>query len=199
MGNENRKEQDRDLPLEKHLESNLVKECGHALQSESKRHDHLRTESTVKHHLSLTTKSGISIIQAPGIESPGVFYGSKLPGLPIKICRDIGIAGIDENVFEQFHDSEAEDIYDLYNACNGVIHRGLLDVRKLDELSEEELEVLNVSRLREIWMHTRSGCPTCAGIIDTLNSVRGILSDDEEDIECKQINSTLEDNIDLFL
>src|SRR5258707_83813 len=76
---------------------------------------------------------------------------------------------------------ESEDIYDLYNACNGVVCDGLLDVRALDELSPEELEVLNVRRLKEIWLHTVSGCQTCAGIINTLNAVRGMLGEDEEE------------------
>ena len=40
---------------------------------------------------------------------------------------------------DSFHDSESEDIYDLYNACNGLVRDdGLLDIRELDELSQEE-------------------------------------------------------------
>jgi hypothetical protein len=77
-----------------------------------------------------------------------------------------------QNNTHDFHDSEAEDVYDLYNACNGVLHNHLLDVRKLDELSQEESAVLNVTRLREIWAHTATGCLRCKKIISTLNSAR---------------------------
>lgn len=80
-----------------------------------------------------------------------------------------------------FHDSKSEDIYDLYNACNGVILNGLLDKRKLDELSEAESKALNVPRLLEIWEHTAAGCIECAAIIKTLNGIRGTLRDDIED------------------
>ena len=75
---------------------------------------------------------------------------------------------------DQFHDSATEDLYDLYNACNGVMHEGLLDVRKLDELSAEEIEVLDIDRLREVWHHmaSGSGCDRCKAIVNTLNSVR---------------------------
>jgi hypothetical protein len=74
---------------------------------------------------------------------------------------------------EQFHDSESENVYDLYNACNGVMHEGRLDIRKLDELSPEELKVLDVVRLREVWEHT-AGCAECERIINILNEARGI-------------------------
>lgn len=77
-----------------------------------------------------------------------------------------------KNNTHDFHNSEAEDVYDLYNACNGVLHNHLLDVRKLDELSQEESAVLNVTRLREIWAHTATGCLRCKEIISTLNSAR---------------------------
>ena len=90
---------------------------------------------------------------------------------------------------DQFHDSESEDIYDLYNACNGALDGDLLDVRKLDELSREESEALDVARLREIWEHTKSGCAKCKAIITTLNAARGLLlreSDEERSPEQSQ-------------
>jgi len=43
---------------------------------------------------------------------------------------------------EEFHDSELGDIYDLFNACNGEMVNGLLDVSKLDEYSPEDAEAL---------------------------------------------------------
>lgn len=76
----------------------------------------------------------------------------------------------------QFHNSEGGDIFDLYNACDGQLRNGLLDIRQLDEFSQEERAELNVSRLREIWSHTASGCSQCQEIVQNLNSVRGILS-----------------------
>ena len=73
---------------------------------------------------------------------------------------------------DPFHNSERGDVYDLYNACNGVLHDGLLDIRKLDELSAEEVEYLDLPRLRKVWQHTASGCIQCKTIINTLNSAR---------------------------
>jgi hypothetical protein len=75
----------------------------------------------------------------------------------------------------QFHDCEDGDIFDLYNACDGQLENGLLDIRQLDEFSEEERAQLNVTKLTEIWIHTASGCSQCGGIVQILNSVRGAL------------------------
>lgn len=75
-----------------------------------------------------------------------------------------------------FHDSESVDVYDLYNACNGTLHNGILDIRKLDDLSKEEREVLDVPRLREVWNHVASGCAECIGIVNTLNFARSAMS-----------------------
>lgn len=77
-----------------------------------------------------------------------------------------------EETTDQFHNNELGDVYDLYNACNGVMFGELLDVRRLDELSEDEREVLDVPRLREIWLHTASGCAKCRHIVATLNLSR---------------------------
>jgi len=72
----------------------------------------------------------------------------------------------------EFHDSELGDIYDLYNACDGVMLDGLLDVRRLDELSQEVAAALNLPRLREVWVHTASGCHRCKRIVEILNQSR---------------------------
>lgn len=72
----------------------------------------------------------------------------------------------------ELHDSEAGDIYALYNACDGVIVNGLLDVRKLEEYSPEDAEALNVPRLKEVWEHTASGCPVCEDIVQALSRLR---------------------------
>jgi hypothetical protein len=77
-----------------------------------------------------------------------------------------------------FHDSESEDdgdvadVFDLYQACNGETIEGVLNVAKLDKLSAEEREVLDVPRLRELASHVVSGCSHCASIVDTLNRAR---------------------------
>ncbi len=77
-----------------------------------------------------------------------------------------------------FHDSESEDVgdvadvFDLYTACNGEVLDGVLNVRKLDELSEEEREVLDVPRLKELAAHVVSGCAHCQSIVYTLNRAR---------------------------
>ena len=91
-----------------------------------------------------------------------------------------------KNNTHDFHNSEAEDVYDLHNACNGVLHNHLLDVRKLDELSREESAALNVTRLREIWAHTATGCLRCKKIISTLNSARVMIGQSVEEAAAEQ-------------
>lgn len=99
---------------------------------------------------------------------------------------------------DPFHDSsEAEDIYDLFNACNGIVlSNGLLDISQLDEFSPEDAEALNVPRLREIWSHTESGCSQCAKIISTLNMVRGTLGEGAEWTSGEPSNTSDADVID---
>lgn len=81
---------------------------------------------------------------------------------------------------DEFHDSES-DVFDLFNACNGVMRDGLLDVSKLDDFTEEEARALNVPRLREIWKHTAIGCLECKRIIAALNSIRKSLREEMEE------------------
>ncbi|HET6976680.1 MAG TPA: hypothetical protein VFI24_10185 [Pyrinomonadaceae bacterium] len=71
----------------------------------------------------------------------------------------------------EYHDSET-DVFALFNACDGVIVNGLLDIRKLEEYSPEDAEALNVSRLKEVWKHTASGCSKCKEIVHALSSLR---------------------------
>ena len=78
-----------------------------------------------------------------------------------------------------FHNSETGDIYDLYNACNGVLRDdGLLDVTKLEEYGPDDYDALNVPRLREVWDHTTLGCSTCEDIITGLNRLRGTIKEE---------------------
>ena len=117
--------------------------------------------------------------RSPGAVQPGVFFG---PGVSLRVAprkrasRREALA--QQADARRFHDSETGDVYDLYNACNGEMAGALLDVRKLDELSAEEKEALDVRRLREVWEHTASGCPTCDHIIRTLNAARGLLREE---------------------
>jgi hypothetical protein len=79
----------------------------------------------------------------------------------------------EKNDAAQFHDNDSsEDIYDLYNACNGIMINGLLDIDRLDELNPAEKEEFDEARLREVWEHTATGCGQCATIIDILNRFR---------------------------
>jgi hypothetical protein len=80
-----------------------------------------------------------------------------------------------EETTDEFHNNELGDVYDLYNACNGAMVGDLLDVRKLDELSAQEREALDVPHPREVWAHTASGCPRCKHIVATLNLSRGMM------------------------
>ena len=81
---------------------------------------------------------------------------------------------------DQFHDSESDDIYDLYNACNGAMRDGMLDIAKLDELSEEEAAMLDMPRLKALGDHIASGCARCEAVIRTLNWARGLLKKSAE-------------------
>lgn len=83
---------------------------------------------------------------------------------------------------DPFHDSDL-DIFDLYNILDGMTREdGLLDIRVLDQFSQEDAAALNVVRLKEIWTHTATGCPKCADIIRSLNIIRGTLKEDAEEI-----------------
>lgn len=118
--------------------------------------------------------------RSPGAGQPGIFLGfARGERRPEAYDEPTGGEVLIQNDLRQYHDSESGDIYDLYNACNGATRDGLLDVRKLDELSAEEREALDVERLRGVWEHTATGCVTCARIIRTLNAARRILRDDE--------------------
>ncbi len=178
MGVENKDGEDRELPL-----SNLSSKArGLADRCTDVRQSHAPSTPNVKRHFAVAVIPSISTLQNPGTKPPGVFFESESGALSVAATAVIGNEARHEHPGDEFHDSELGDIFTLYNACNGVVLDGLLDVRKLDELSDEELEVLNVTRLREIWLHTVSGCRTCAGIIRRLNAVRCSLGDEEEEM-----------------
>lgn len=95
----------------------------------------------------------------------------------------------------EFHDSESGDIYDLYNACNGIVREGFLDVEQLNNYTPDEAEELNVSRLREVWEHTTTGCLKCREIVLALDKIRGVVSEVAEEIEPGNDQETDEDSI----
>ena len=94
---------------------------------------------------------------------------------------------------DPFHDSEL-DVFDLFNACDGRMREGLLDIRMLDQFSPEEAAALNVVRLKEIWTHTATGCPECARIIRSLNIIRGTLKEDADELRQAQQAIALKGN-----
>ena len=82
---------------------------------------------------------------------------------------------IEEEEGDSFHDSESQDIFDLFNAVNGVVlENGLLDASKLNEYGPADAEALNVPRLWEIYDHA-TGCDQCKQIIRALYDLRRTL------------------------
>ena len=168
---EKHKKEEHELP-HRELENSLAQSGSYVGHSRHEGHGHSPTHNSVNQH-GITVLPSQSNSLIPGIQTPGISIDTNIPGLSVTI-KPIS------NDVAEFHDSESGDIYDLYNACNGQIRGdGFLDISKLDELSNDEREILNVNRLRDIWRHTISGCATCAGIVRTLNSIRPIVGDEE--------------------
>jgi hypothetical protein len=136
----------------------------------------------------------------PGIENLGTFFSFRQLNMHVltPTTESLRRNNVDqEKDTDQFHDSsDSEDIYDLYNACNGILRNGLLDKGQLDEYSPDDAEALNVSKLREIWEHTASGCLRCVEIIRTLNEIRGTLRDEADEPIDKQAEEVDVDVID---
>jgi len=101
---------------------------------------------------------------------------------------------------DSFHNNdESEDIYDLYNAVNGIVRsNGLLDIDELSKLSQQESAALDVPRLKEIWQHTATGCARCANIIEILNLARQTLAQELESLpeQNEAVDSNVIDAID---
>jgi len=101
-----------------------------------------------------------------------------------------------ENDSDHFHDSESGDIYDLFNACNGIIVRdGLLDVDQLNNYTAKEAEALNIIRLKQVWEHTRTGCPDCRKIVAALHALRRVVGNVAGDIVSHQDDSETDPDI----
>ena len=169
---EKHKKEEQELP-HRELEDSLAPSGSYIGHPRYEGHVHSLTHHSVSQH-------GISVLLPsqsnspnPRIQAPGISLDTYIPGLSVTI-KPIS------NDVAEFHDSQSGDIYDLYNACNGEVGGdGFLDISKLNELSDDEREILNVGRLREIWRHTISGCATCAGIVRTLNSIRPMVGEEE--------------------
>ena len=111
--------------------------------------------------------------ELPGPNQPGLFFDLTWP--PFLLSENRGRRPV-PNETDEFHDSDV-DVFDLYNACNGIIRGGFLDVRELDKYSPDDAKALNVPRLKEIWEHTTTGCLQCREIIEALHVVRGAVHD----------------------
>lgn len=125
------------------------------------------------------------LMRDPGSETPGLPFApwlvnSSAPTLTTEPVRRKTVEQKNDPDLDPFHNSEV-DIYDLFNAVNGVVVNGLLDISQLDEYTPQEAEELNVPRLREVWEHTASGCLRCATIVSILNDIRGSLSADYDE------------------
>jgi hypothetical protein len=155
--------------------------------SRDEQHQRLLTQTPAARRLVVDPKPslrGTHGSRNPGIKQSGLFFDwprLNLSALPLA-TESLRRQPVEETGDDEFHDSESEDVYDLFNACNGVLHKGRLDIRKLDEYSPEEAEALNVPRLKEIWDHTELGCSECEEIIRTLNLIRGTLREDAEEL-----------------
>lgn len=132
---------------------------------------------------------GVFVSRDPGLESPQTFFNLARPEPPAlspasdSRGRETVDQKDDDDHFHDFHDSELGDVFDLYLAVNGAVRRdGYLDVEVLHQYSPPEAEALNVPRLIEVWNHTKTGCPECAHIINTLNGVRGTLAEKAEEL-----------------
>lgn len=148
----------------------------------------LLQRSLVARHPACILESSSPVIlnsRGPGVEHAGIFFGLRhlyLPALSLTTEPLRRIIVDQQKETDEFHDGELS-VYALYNACDGVVLKnGLLDVSKLDEYSPEDAKALNVPRLKQIWLHTRSGCAQCKRIISTLNMVRGTLGEAAEEL-----------------
>jgi hypothetical protein len=74
---------------------------------------------------------------------------------------------------DNFHEDEFDAVFDLFNACNGEFDSsGMLKKSKLQELTVEEKNILDVPRLTRLWHHIKDGCPECWSVIATISDAR---------------------------
>lgn len=146
-------------------------------------HRHFLNQAPAARHLVLSPGPLSQAIHSPrdsGVKQAGIFH--EFPRFnPSLATESLRRPPVDLKEADPFHDSESEDLVDLYVACNGVQKNGRLDISQLDEYGPDEAEALNVPRLIEIWAHT-DGCPECERIIRRLDSIRGELREDVEEL-----------------
>ena len=143
---------------------------------------HAQLQSSLNHRRSvLSAFSARSFLFAPVAGSlPGMLFDTHEQS-PAGSPAPPGRPDVEKpESTDSFHNSESEDIFDLYNACNGIVRNGLLDIDELGKLTRQESEALNVSKLKDIWRHTASGCARCANIIEILNLARQTLAQELE-------------------
>lgn len=125
----------------------------------------------------LLLPGGIPSALVPGHFRPGFFLGSQQPNLLASPTEDETSRStkVDSEVgTDRYHRSGSGGVFELYNACNGRLVDGRLDLSRLDELSGEELEALDVTRLREVARHA-AGCAVCERIIRALTLTRAVI------------------------
>lgn len=133
-----------------------------------------------KHNFVTRQGAALSSLQKfnelPGLNQPGFFIDSTWP--LFVSSENQGRTPVQKDTDDEFHDSDSGlDVFALFNACNGIIRDGFLDVSELDKYSPAEAEALNVPRLKEIWEHTTTDCLQCREIIEALGVVRGTVRD----------------------
>ena len=153
---------------------------------------HAQLQSLLNHARNTQPAFSALLFQfAPNPGTPGFFFDATVRQPAPRIPRrpEVKPEGTDS-----FHNNdESEDIYDLYNAVNGIVRDGLLDINELDKLSQQESAALNVSKLKEIWQHTASGCARCANIIEILNLARQTLAQELESLP--EANEAVDSNV----
>src|SRR4029078_1777526 len=105
-----------------------------------------------------------------GADRSGLFFDSRRPNPSAKSAALVRRKTLAEKQtrHHSFHESES-DIYELYNACNGIVREdGLLDIRELNDFTPEEAVALNVARLKKIWDHTAPRWSQSAQTVKTL-------------------------------
>jgi hypothetical protein len=160
-------------PLQTTLESSAREQV--ALTLPSKTNLHLKhTFATWRAAALPWSRSSSELL--PGPDGPG-FFMNQCRTSSFSLASEFPRSKAVQNDTE-FHDSESGDIYDLYNACNGIVGiDGFLDVEQLNNYTPDEAEELNVPRLGEVWEHTKTGCLKCREIVRALNKVRRAVSD----------------------
>jgi len=107
----------------------------------------------------------------PGLNQPGLFSDST--SAIFLSSENERRPPVQKERNDEFHDSDSGvDIFALYNACNGIIRRGFLDVSELDKYSPADAKALDVPRLKKTWEHTLTGCSQCREIIEALHGIR---------------------------